>query len=220
MTDEIILPTDKPKYYLDEGVEREGDIPEWFKAGKYKTVAEQAKAYVDLEKKLGNFTGAPDNYMLPEGVSDSDPLVNFLKEQGKAQNLSQEGFSGMIESFKNLQTKSREEFKNQLNSLPPSEKQRVQGVFNFIKNHFSKEELPRVEAMIRSLDDVNMFDKLRRVTSAGGLQKEQSLSPQPSYTTLEEYKQYLRDNDMWKKAESDPNLKREIENKFMELTGR
>ena len=46
------------EYYLADGVKGTGDIPEWYKADKYKSVAEQAKAYPELLSKFGGFTGA------------------------------------------------------------------------------------------------------------------------------------------------------------------
>ena len=45
-------------WMMSEDVKGEGDAPEWFKSSKYKTVADQAKAYAGLESKLGAFTGA------------------------------------------------------------------------------------------------------------------------------------------------------------------
>ena len=47
---------------LSEDTPGKGDAPEWFKADKYKTVADQAKAYKDLEGRFGSFTGAPEEY--------------------------------------------------------------------------------------------------------------------------------------------------------------
>ena len=45
------------EFFLSEGIKGVGDLPEWYKADKYKSVAEQAKAYTELEKKFGGFTG-------------------------------------------------------------------------------------------------------------------------------------------------------------------
>ena len=51
------------EFFLSDGIKGVGDQPEWYKADKYKSVAEQAKAYTELEKKFGGFTGAPkDGY--------------------------------------------------------------------------------------------------------------------------------------------------------------
>jgi hypothetical protein len=58
---------------LADGVKGKGPPPEWYKADKYKTVDEQAKAYTELEKRFGGFVGAPKDgkypdVQMPEGV--------------------------------------------------------------------------------------------------------------------------------------------------------
>ena len=47
------------EYFLTEGIKGSGETPEWFKADKYKSIADQAKAYTELEKRFGGFKGAP-----------------------------------------------------------------------------------------------------------------------------------------------------------------
>lgn len=49
----------EPKFLFADGVEGTGETPEWFKSNKYKTVADQAKAYTELESRFGAFSGAP-----------------------------------------------------------------------------------------------------------------------------------------------------------------
>jgi len=58
-----------------------GEKPEWFKDSKYKSVSEQAKAYTELEKRLGGFVGAPkEGYQLNEelGVNSDDPSIKAV----------------------------------------------------------------------------------------------------------------------------------------------
>lgn len=81
-----------------------GTAPEWFKADKYVSVDEQAKAYSALEKRMGSFVGAPkdgkyDN-KLPEGITlemtaDHPLLTDFTKWAGENQ-LNQAGFSQLL----------------------------------------------------------------------------------------------------------------------------
>ena len=78
------------EFFLSEGIKGVGDQPEWYKADKYKSIAEQAKAYTELEKKFGGFTGAPkDGYQPYEGVESDDALWGELVEFGTKQNMSQ-----------------------------------------------------------------------------------------------------------------------------------
>ena len=89
-----------------------GEAPEWLKADKYGSVADQAKAYTDLEKKFGSFTGAPEEYEvpdaehfakdidLPEGVEfnldKDDPLLQSFSAKAKEMGISQDGFNNLV----------------------------------------------------------------------------------------------------------------------------
>lgn len=91
-----------------DGVQGEGDAPEWFKGEKYKSVAEQAKAYGELEGKFGAFTGAPDEYALElsnelteQGVQidKDDVLLTEAHKFAKDAGMNQEGFNQMINLY-------------------------------------------------------------------------------------------------------------------------
>lgn len=95
---------DEPEWFLYEGVKGVGKPPEWYKADKYKTVAAQAKAHTDLEKRFGAFTGAPENGVyeikLPENLDGSldveHPLLKGLQKWAAEKQMSQEGFTEAI----------------------------------------------------------------------------------------------------------------------------
>jgi hypothetical protein len=95
---------DEPEWFLYEGVKGVGKPPEWYKADKYKTVAAQAKAHTDLEKRFGAFTGAPENGVyeikLPENLDGAldveHPLLKGLQTWAAEKQMSQEGFSEAI----------------------------------------------------------------------------------------------------------------------------
>ena len=81
------------EYFLTESIKGSGDTPEWYKADKYKSVADQAKAYTDLEKKFGGFTGAPkEGYAMPEGVDQGDELMQVLQGFAEETNMNQGSF--------------------------------------------------------------------------------------------------------------------------------
>jgi hypothetical protein len=97
-------PPAAPEWFLADGVKGTGAKPDWFKE-KYKTVEEQAKAYVAAEKRLGAFTGAPEGeyaVTIPEqykGVVDVDTTNPVFAELGKfarESNMSQQGYDGII----------------------------------------------------------------------------------------------------------------------------
>ena len=91
-------------FYADE-VAGDGDRPEWFK-DKYKSVADQAQAYSELEKKFGGFTGAPEgDYELtvPEGIEGEfdmeDPRIGWFTQVAKEANMSQDTFSNLLHGW-------------------------------------------------------------------------------------------------------------------------
>lgn len=91
-----------------EGINGTGERPPWFNADKYKTVDAQARASIDLEKKLGpaaELIGAPEgDYEVPAltdeqkeklaGEFDADdPLYKMLATKAKELGLSQKVFN-------------------------------------------------------------------------------------------------------------------------------
>jgi hypothetical protein len=104
-------PVEKPTWFLSEGVGGKGNAPDWFKADKYKTVDEQARAYPELEKRFGAFEGAPKDgvYKInpPEGIQvefDTEHnLFQGLNKWAKESNLSQKGYDDVIGMLANYE---------------------------------------------------------------------------------------------------------------------
>lgn len=89
-------------WLLTDGVQGEGAKPAWFKNEKYRNVAEQAKAYAELEPRFGSFVGAPKDgkyeFKAPEGVEVAmdHPLMQEFTKWAGAAHLSQEGYSNLL----------------------------------------------------------------------------------------------------------------------------
>lgn len=104
-----------PEWMLAPDMKGVGKMPTWFKADKYKTVADQAEAYADLERRLGAFVGAPKDGKyevpaLPEGVSGSfdaeHPMVKTFTSWATENQLSQKAYGellGMVASYEAAQ---------------------------------------------------------------------------------------------------------------------
>lgn len=89
-------------WLLNEGVMGVGEKPAWFKQDKYLTVAKQAEAYPDLEKRFGSFTGAPKDgkyeFKPPENVvwRADDPLAKGFADWAAKNQLSQSGYTELL----------------------------------------------------------------------------------------------------------------------------
>jgi hypothetical protein len=93
-----------PKWFYSDGVPGKGEPPAWYKADKYKTLDAQAQAYTDLEKRFGQFVGAPKDgkyeVKLPETVKGEfdteNPLFLKFTDWAKGAQLSQEGYNQVL----------------------------------------------------------------------------------------------------------------------------
>lgn len=97
------------EWFYADGVKGTGDRPDYFRHDKYKTLAEQARAYPEAEKQIGVLTGklkeaapreAPNEYALPDlsklggdlEWKKDDPLLGEALKVAKDLKLSQAEF--------------------------------------------------------------------------------------------------------------------------------
>lgn len=92
------------EWFYANGVKGVGAVPEWYKSTKYKSVDEQAKAYGELEKRFGSFTGAPADgkyaFKMPEDLTGefdpADPLFTGFQKWAVDHHLNQEGYQELM----------------------------------------------------------------------------------------------------------------------------
>ena len=160
----------QPGYFLSEGVPGSGDAPEWFKSDKYKTVADQAKGYANLEKmhgelttKFGSFAGAPEQYQVnaPEGVelAADDPLLTSAMEWGKNNNLSQDGLDSLLGLYAGIEAakeKASEDYYNEQVAQIENFESRAQNINQFLKAN----DLEALAGQVNSKEALEQFEKL------------------------------------------------------------
>ena len=110
-------PSDAPetdgKWYWADGVAGEGNKPDWYNEGTFKSIAEQAEGYTKLQshhnKALGGFTGAPEGdyeYALPDSMTDEsyslnsdDPALKDFSEYARKANINQDAFTQILDMY-------------------------------------------------------------------------------------------------------------------------
>lgn len=159
------------EYFLTDGIKGTGDMPEWYKGDKYKSVAEQARAYTELEKKFGGFTGAPkDGYDVFEGVEEGDELWSELVEFGERQNMSQ----GALHEAWGLLTAQEEALEQvnlemELEALGDRGTERIKTVEQFLKNNLDADTYERVRYAVNTAASVELVETLINATSPAAL---------------------------------------------------
>lgn len=167
------------EYFLSDNVKGVGEMPEWYKADKYKSVAEQAKAYTELEKKFGGFTGAPkDGYSLAEGVESDDALWGELVEFGTKQNMSQ---AAMNEAWELLtaQEQAIEEVsvEAEMGKLGDNAVERIKVVEQYMKNNLDGDTYERLRYAVNSAEAVELVEALVKSTAPAKLPIDGHIEP-------------------------------------------
>jgi len=168
------------EFYIAEGIKGTGDLPEWYKADKYTSVSEQAKAYTELEKKFGGFTGAPkDGYALAEGVSKEDGMIEELYAFAEESNMSQASFDKAYQLL-SAQSVATEQVNidQELAALGTNASGRIKSVEGFMKNNLDAETYEKVRYSVNSAATVELIESLISATAPKKLPIDGGESPE------------------------------------------
>ena len=171
---------DQGEYFLAEGIKGAGETPEWYKSDKYQSVAEQAKAYTELEKKFGGFKGAPkDGYTAPEGIESDDALLSELTEFAKDTNMSDEAF-GRAWELLSAQEQAVEEVSQEMEmqKLGDNATQRLKTVEGFLKNNLDADTYSAAQELVTTADSVALIEMIVKATMPSKLPIEGGEHPQ------------------------------------------
>ena len=169
----------KGEYFLSYNVKGVGDMPEWYKADKYKSVAEQAKAYTGLEKRFGGFTGAPkDGYALYDGVESDDALWGELVEFGNSTNMSQSALNQAWELL-TAQEQAIEEVSvaAEMAKLGDNAVERIKVVEQSMKNNLDSDTYEEVRYAVNSAESVKLIEALIKSTAPAKLPIDGHIEP-------------------------------------------
>jgi hypothetical protein len=159
------------EYFLTEGIKGTGQAPDWYKADKYKSVADQAKAYTELEKRFGGFKGAPkDGYQPPEGIEPDDALFAELKTFAEDTNMSQDAFDRAWDLLQ-AQSEAVEEvsLETEMAKLGDNATGRIKHVEQFMKNNLDPETYERLRYAVNSAESVELVEALIKSTAPAKL---------------------------------------------------
>lgn len=197
-------------WYYDDGKPGEGERPEWL-SSKYKTAAEQAKAYNEAQKKLGAFKGAPEEYDLeipdmPDAkFQKDDPLLSSFLEDAKKNNVSQEYVTNLLKTYVNMQKASRPDPDKEMEKLGVNAKQDIQILAQWGDNVLTKEESTLFKNMMTTAESVRLFEKFRGLLTQADTQPNNPRTPReseaevrkmihdPRYDTDESFRSMVRE---------------------------
>lgn len=158
-------------WFYDENKPGEGERPEWLKE-KYKSIADQAKAYNEIEKKLGKFQGAPEEYDLsiPEkpdfSFEEGDPVLDEFLSFAKESNASQEFVTKALEQYVKAQEFYAPDPQVEMEKLGVNAKAEVSQLTEWANQRLNKEEFETFKGLVTTAESFRVIQKLRRVTTS------------------------------------------------------
>jgi len=214
--------TSSEGWMMSEDIQGEGEAPEWFKSGKYKTVADQAKAYAGLESKLGAFTGAPETgYVveLPEGVPEDaldseDPLlVNFNNWAAEA-GLSQEKHTELMGIYLNSMLDQQPSIEDEMKKLGNDAPQRVNDFTQWAKANFDDNEMIALQSLATTAEGFSILEKMRSMQRQTDVSAPDNVKPVDSMSREAVY-ELVGDP----RYETSPAFRKEVDEKFKKMFG-
>ncbi len=154
-------------WYYDHNIKGDGVQPDWFKGDKYKTVTDQAKAYSEVEKKLGAFKGAPEKYDLTiEGYpdlkfSEEDALLKDFLDSAKENGVSQEYVTELLGVYAQALTYNTPDSDAEMKKIGVNAEQDLQILSQWAGNILSPDEFGIFKGLVTTADAFKIFDKLR-----------------------------------------------------------
>lgn len=211
--------------------------PEWLPE-KYSSGEDLAKAYKELESKLGGkeedirnklleeiqteaFSDRPDSsgdYQLPDIVDDDlavdNELLQWWSEHSFENGYGQEEFQKGIEMYAQAINGSQPDLEAESAKLGDNANDRIQAASMFANKFFPQESLPAIERMCESHEGILALEAIMEATKDGSF----SDGTQPTgQTTKDDLDQMMNDPRYWDK--NDTAYVKQVEEGFKRLYG-
>jgi hypothetical protein len=207
-----------PSWYWDDNTPGVGERPQ-FLPEKYKSVADVAKAYKELESRLGT---APKEYDFSKGDGwiepDYEPFIE-MAEFAKSKHVPQE----VMDKFLGTVGLYLEEFRTDLNEekakLGENASERLQVLNNWAKANLSEKAFQTLSSGMRTAEAIEALEEIRSKMIGGNtLVPNGNASVTQAGLTMEEYRSELHSN--YAKYKTDPAYRKEMERKLENIVGR
>lgn len=137
--------------------------------GKFKTTDDVIKSYDELQKRFGGFTGAPEEYQIPEELDAESTIVSELREYGKKHNMNQEAFNEMLAFGDQVLAANTEINKEaEMEALGPNAEQRLANIDGFLRNNLG-DKYEEMAAVVNNAKTVELIESLIKSTAPSKL---------------------------------------------------
>lgn len=208
-------------WYFADGVPGVGSKPDYL-SPKYKTLAEQAKAYDELYKTVRNTSGAPEQYELGDYgnvIKADNPHMQKLMNYAKENRFSQDAFQEIVGTLVEYEKSQQPNIDAEIAKLGVDGATKIKTVQTWAENTFSQEALDTIGKIAKNADVINMLDEMRQYVHHTASQPPGSnMAGEPFVKlTVAEVEAEMKSN--YKRYTNDANYRREIQEKFRQAVG-
>lgn len=220
--------------------DQEPERPEWLPE-KYKTPEDLAKAYRELESKIGKkeddlreqiiqeleekaFSERPadkGDYQLPDFVDEEASVDNELlawwAEHSFENGFSQAEFEKGLEVYMNATAGNQPDLEAEVQKLGDDGATRVQAASAFANKFFPENALPAIERMCETHEGIIALEAIMDAVKDGSFSEASSPASGVNEDAL---KQMMADERYWNPTKRDPAFIKQVDQGFAKLYGR
>jgi len=187
--------TQEPEWFLDDNTPGQGARPEWLPP-KYKKASDLAKAYSEAEKRLGGFTGAPENYDVASlELDENDFTLKEIAAVAKDLNMNQDGFNKLVGRIMSAaETQEKMQLEESIKRLGPDADRQLTQYKNALKDHFRPEEQEVVSSWIKTPEDLQAFNRIMAHTQMSNVPTMQTMHMANNFEGVKELRAELMKN--------------------------
>ncbi len=202
----------------DENTPGTGERPQWLQS-KFKSVAEAAKSFNELEKMKGV---APQQYDFSKGAGWIEPDYEPFQQMAdfaKSKHVPQEVMDKMLESVGLYLDEFRTDMNEEKSKLGEKATERLQILNNWAKSNLSEKSFNALTAGMRTAEQIEALEEIRnKMLNNSTIVPGGNASVTGGGPTLEEYRSELNTN--FAKYKTDPAYRKEMERKLESIVGR
>lgn len=166
MTDETVVATPEqtetpaaPAWYIDDNIPGVGDRPDWLDS-KFKTAADLARSYRELEKKVGT---PPEQYDLSKSKfldQDYEPIQDFLK-LAKDKRVPKDVVDKMVESIDKYMDEFSIDYEEEAKKLGENARERLNTLDNWAQANLSRDAYEALTGNLKTANAIKALEELR-----------------------------------------------------------
>ena len=205
-------------WHWDDNTPGQGARPDWLQP-KFKSVAEAAKSFNELEKLKGS---APKEYDFSKGESWIEPDYEPFQEMAefaRSKHVPQDVMDKMLESVGLYLDEFKVDMNEEKAKLGEKATERLQVLNNWAKSNLSEKSFNALTAGMRTAEQIEALEEIRnKMLNNNTMVPGGNTSVTQGGMTLEEYRSELNAN--FAKFKTDPAYRKEMERKLESIVGR